>query len=160
MLMLAELNDAFGPLASLGKTPAVKLTAPENVSMLPSVIVDLPGEPTMRIIEVGFADMKKSPVTNTLTIAEWTNEPFVAITVTRYDPVGVEIDADTVSIELATPPEETVTLLGFNDAVKTAEACTVREISPENPSRLVAVMLEVFDEPGATVMEVGFAARV
>ena len=70
----------------------------------------------------------------------------------------MEAEVDTVSIELATPPEETAIALGLNDAVKAAGACKLREISPENPSKLVAVMLEVFDEPGRTFIEVGFAA--
>ena len=72
--------------------------------------------------------------------------------------MGVEGWVDTVSVEVALPPEVTLTVEGLSETVglegeETAERLTV----PVNPSRPVTVIVEVVEEPGELDIAVGFA---
>ena len=60
----------------------------------------------------------------------------------------------TVSVDVAVPPEARARLVGLADAVNPAPAETDREIVPENPPTLAAVMVEVPKEP-TSILTVG-----
>lgn len=73
-------------------------------------------------------------------------------------PGEVEDWIDTVSVEVALPPEVTLTPDGLRERVgpegeETAERFTV----PANPLRPVTVIVEVVEEPGVADMDAGFA---
>jgi hypothetical protein len=66
----------------------------------------------------------------------------------------------TVSVDVAVPPEVRVRLVGLTDAVNPAPAEIDREIVPENPPTLAAVIVEVPEEP-TRILTVGeLEARV
>jgi len=60
----------------------------------------------------------------------------------------------TVSVDVAVPPELRARLVGFTVAVSPVPAETDRETVPENPPRLVAVRVDVPEEP-ASMLTVG-----
>ena len=66
----------------------------------------------------------------------------------------------TVSDDVAVPPEPRTRLVGLTVAVNPVPAATDRETVPENPPRLVAVRVDVPEEP-ANMLNVGpLEARV
>ncbi len=66
----------------------------------------------------------------------------------------------TVSVDVVVPPEPRTRLVGLAVALKPVPAATDRETVPENPPRLVAVRVDVPEEP-ASVLTVGpLEARV
>jgi hypothetical protein len=72
-------------------------------------------------------------------------------------PIAAEL---TVSVAVADPPELRTRLVGLTVAVNPVPAETDKETVPENPPRLVAVRVEVPEEP-ASIFTVGaFEARV
>jgi hypothetical protein len=63
---------------------------------------------------------------------------------------------DTLSVEVADPPEDTVTEFGLTVSCgPRGEGEAVRETVPENPSILVKLIMTLPDDPGATVSEEG-----
>ena len=77
-----------------------------------------------------------------------------------YEPGCVRVVVVTVSREVADPPVDRLTLLGSIVAVGPGgETELVRVIDPENPLELVAVMVELPEEPSTMVRLLGFAAR-
>lgn len=60
----------------------------------------------------------------------------------------------TVSVDAAVPPEVRARLVGLTDAVNPVPAESDREIAPENPPILVAVIVDVPEEP-ASMLTVG-----
>jgi hypothetical protein len=66
----------------------------------------------------------------------------------------------TVSVDVAVPPEPRTRLVGLTVAVNPVPAATDRETVPVNPPRLVAVRVDVPEEP-ANMLTVGpLEARV
>src|SRR5205807_7600013 len=66
----------------------------------------------------------------------------------------------TVSDEVAVPPEPRTRLVGLTAAFKPVPAATDREIVPENPPRLVAVRVDVPEEPASMLTVAPLEARV
>ena len=63
-------------------------------------------------------------------------------------PEGVEEVVDTVRVEVADVPEETMTLTGFREGVGPAgETLATKLTVPMKPLILVTVMVDVPDEP-------------
>jgi hypothetical protein len=73
-------------------------------------------------------------------------------------PAGVEELTDTVSVDVAVPPELSVTLVGLRDAESPEEETVeVSVIVPAKPWRLVRVIVDVDEEPSGVVSFVGLA---
>ncbi len=81
----------------------------------------------------------------TVTVAEWTNEPLVPVTVTVYVPEVVE---ETERTDVPDPPEERATLAGLSDVVRPGgEAEAVSDTMPAKPLRLDRLSVEVAVAP-------------
>ena len=66
---------------------------------------------------------------------------------------------ETITVDVAGDPGETLTLVGIIDAVgPVGETDAPRLIVPVNPCSLLRVMAEVLDEPCKMVSEDGFGA--
>ncbi len=63
-----------------------------------------------------------------------------------------------MTVDVAEPPEPTVTLDGLRDAVTPDGVAKVRETVPLNPLRLVRVIMDCCENPLGTSIELGFAA--
>jgi len=75
-----------------------------------------------------------------------------------YVPVAADAETVTVKVDVADPPEVRVTEVGLNVAVTPVGAPeTDRLTVPVKPYSDVTVMVEVPEEPGAMVREVGEA---
>jgi len=77
-------------------------------------------------------------------------------------PGVVRRDVETVSVDEAVPLDVSATMLGANDAVggtremgDVAETDSLRLTLPENPLRLLRVMVEVPEDPMARLREFG-----
>ena len=66
----------------------------------------------------------------------------------------------TVSVDVAVPPEPRVRLTGLTDAVDPVPDETERETVPEKPPMLVAVIVEVPEEPASTLTFEALDARL
>jgi hypothetical protein len=66
----------------------------------------------------------------------------------------------TVSVDVAVPPELRVRLVGLTDAVDPVPDETERETVPEKPPMLVAVIVEVPEEPASTLIFEALDARL
>ena len=66
----------------------------------------------------------------------------------------------TVSVDVAVPPEPRTRLVGLTVAVKPVPAATDRETVPVNPPRLVAVRVDVPEEPASMLTVAPLEARV
>ncbi len=65
---------------------------------------------------------------------------------------------DTVRLEVPVPPEESATLVGFNDADgPLGDIVAARFTVPTNPARLVKLIVEVVEKPGFTARPLGLA---
>jgi hypothetical protein len=74
-----------------------------------------------------------------------------------YDPaVGAPV-SDTVSVEIAVPPDDNETAVGLRVAENPAGEFADKATLPENVLRLLTVMVEVPAVPWATFIDVGFA---
>ena len=97
-------------------------------------------------------------LTVTVTVVEWTSEPLVPATVTVYVP---DVEEETVSVEVADPPEARVTLVGLRDGVSPAgEAEAESDTVPEKPPRLDRVIVEVAVAPAWMVRLMGLGEIV
>ena len=65
------------------------------------------------------------------------------------------VDEDTVSVDVADPPEVSVMLVWLSDAVEPAEGTNEveRVTVPEKPLRLVRLIVEVPEDPDWTVSD-------
>ena len=84
---------------------------------------------------VGTDDSVKSPAaaacTTSVTVALWTSEPLVPVTVTVYVPAGVDASVDTLIVEAPDPPG---TGFGLNDAEAPAGSPDAESVTAlENP---------------------------
>ena len=142
---LVWLRDAAIPTGN----DSVRVTAPEKSLRLLNVIVDVPKAPVSIVAEVGVAEMENSE-TLTVMVVEWVRVPLVAPTVTVWMPVVEELK---LQIEMAEAPEVKATGVGVHEVVRPMEGATdvdsVRD--PENPFRLVSVIVDVPDEPAGKV---------
>jgi len=65
-----------------------------------------------------------------------------------------------VRVEVAVPPEVKETVVGFRVAVKPAGAFADNPTLPENPLRLLTVIVDVAEWSWERVIDVGFAETV
>jgi len=140
----------------------VRVTVPVNPSRGAIVIADVPVTPTSTDRLVGFAEIVKSGddccVTVTETFVEWERDPLDPVTVTVYVPAAVEDCAETVSVDVAVPPDERVTLEGLRVAVgPVGETTEERATAPVKPPMLVNEIVDLPDEPAGTVSVTGLA---
>jgi hypothetical protein len=70
-------------------------------------------------------------------------------------PGGVLAGTETVKVELAEPPEVSVTFVGFRDTTRLEDA--ERLTVPVKPLRLVTVIVESAEDPRGIVRNVGVA---
>ncbi len=64
--------------------------------------------------------------------------------------------ADTVSVDVPVPPEVSITLMGFNPAVREEdEGVALRVTVSANPLTLASIMVDVPEDPWAIVREEG-----
>jgi len=73
-------------------------------------------DPRLTVWELGEAEILKSgfaPVTTSVTVVEWTNEPLVPVIVSVYVPTGVEAAVVTFMVLLPEPMTE----VGLNEAL-------------------------------------------
>src|SRR5206468_13111202 len=102
-------------------------------------------------------------LTTTVKLTECVIEPTVAVTVTVYVPGVVNSDVETVSVDVAVPSADNVTLLGLTETVGQIRTRSDDEIEalklavPERPLRLVKVIMDVPDPLQVIVREVGDA---
>ncbi len=102
-------------------------------------------------------------LTTTVTLTECVIEPIVAVTVTVYVPGVVNSDVETVSVDVAVPSADNVTLLGLAETVGQIRTRSDDEIDalklavPERPLRLVKVIVDVPDPLQVIVRELGDA---
>jgi len=84
--------------------------------------------------------------------------PLVPVTDIGEGPICPQSPNVTVSIDVADPPEDTVTLVGLNDAVMPPLSDSVKETVPENPFVLVTVIVALCVEPATRKLpkDVGF----
>ena len=155
--MLVGLRFVLSPF---GELEEVKKTVPEKPFRLVTLMLDVAEEPWVIVRLEGFAEMENEPwepVTVTETTMEWVVVPLLPVTVTAYEPGGVEVEVETVRTEVAEPPGGRETKLGLTVAAMVVdETVSVRVTVPENPLRLVRTMVEDTDEPAATVRFAGF----
>ena len=79
--------------------------------------------------------------------------PLVPSTLTEYEPVVVEVAAQTVMVEVP----EFMIVVGVSVAVRPDDALVVRAIEPVNPPREITVMVFDVHPPWATLIEFGLA---
>src|SRR5437867_939272 len=102
---------------------------------------------------------------STVIVTECESAPLTPVTVIVYEPIGVLCNALMLSVDVPWPPEVRVTDELLNDVLgpdvgetvaerPTVPAETDRETVPENPPRLVAVRVDVPEEP-ASMLTVG-----
>ena len=72
-------------------------------------------------------------------------------------PIAPEL---TVRVDAAVPPELRTRLVGLTDAVNPVPAESERETVPENPPRLVAVRVDVPEDPASMLTVAPLEARV
>jgi hypothetical protein len=96
-MTLDWLSEAVAPA---GETEAIRLTVPEKLLRLVTVIEDVPEKPELNSREVALLAMLKSgaAVTFTIIVTVLTSEPLIPVTVTLYSPSGVPLVPECVVI--------------------------------------------------------------
>jgi hypothetical protein len=96
-LTIEGLRDAVAPAMEMED---VRLTAPEKLLRLVTVIAALLEDPELNSREVGLAVIVKSgaAVTFTTIVTVLTSEPLIPVTVTLYSPSGVPLVPECVVI--------------------------------------------------------------
>jgi hypothetical protein len=90
--------------------------------------------------------LKSGMMTVTTTVVIFVVEPLMPLTVTVYEPEGVEGVVETVSVAVVGGPGETGTLVGLTPTVgPPGGAVEVRLTIPLNPRSLVRVMVDGLD---------------
>ena len=135
----------------------VRDTVPEKLLRLVTLMVEVPDEPPEMMRLVGLADREKlgggEPVTDTNTNVECDSDPLVPVTVTKYEPGGVEVATVILTTEEPDPPGGRGMLVRLSFAViPLDEVVSVNVIVPLKPFRLVRVITELPDDPAAIVM--------
>ncbi len=88
-------------------------------------------------------------------------EPPVPVVVTTYGPVRVELDVQTLRVDVADPPDVTETTVGLKLVEGPAgEIVDDRVTLPLKPLTLVTVIVEVAQEPCTMLRALGLAAMV
>ena len=95
--------------------------------------------------------------TFTVTIAEWFNKPLVPVTVTMYVPAVADVGTVIDSVDVADPPDATVSEVGLTDALQPVGAVTVSETVPLNALSDFTVIVEVPEAPALIVRADGDA---
>ncbi len=149
---LVGLRVSFTPA---GADSVLRLTVPRNPPTLARVMLSIREDPAGITRLVGAADrVKPGMVTETWTVL-W-RLPLVPVTVTLYAPDGVVVEAETVRAELPDPFGARVTVAVLREAEGPCGVTSaVRDTVPENPPRLVIVIVDVFVFPGGTIREGG-----
>ncbi len=138
-----------------GETDDVRATVPVNPFTGATVIVDVAAVPALGLTDVGLAAMVKS-VMAYVTVAVWTSEPLVPVTVT-VKVVAVLEEHDRVDVCEA----PRTMLVGDRVHVRPAgETEDVRATVPVKPFTGATVIVEVALAPTTGVTLVGLAATV
>jgi hypothetical protein len=162
---LTGFRAALGPFPTIGEIVAVRFTAPENPLTLERVRAAVAEEPCERVMEVEFAPIVKScgggDATNKNACTERESFPLDPVIFIVKVPVGVEIGANTVSVELPVPVSSE-TEFGFAAPVMLVAAGGVafRFTLPANPYVLESLIVNVATEPGLRVIEGGANAML
>ena len=98
-------------------------------------------------------------ITVTVRLIVWVRDPPVPVTVTLYEPIGVELAADMDRDVVAEPPEVRPIVLGLRDAVRPEAVDAESETVPEKLLRLVKTRVELADDPGDIERLEGLAER-
>lgn len=171
--MLLTVSVAFPDVAMLvglivAERPddgvTVRETVPENPLIALTVIVEVIAVPLGVVKLDGMAFMVKSGaglLTVTETVTGWDSVPLVPTTCAVYDPLGVDVVVDTVSVVVPVPPDERVTLVALRVVVgPDGDMEDVRVIVPVKPLILVRVIEDAAEEPAWIVRLTGLTAMV
>jgi hypothetical protein len=142
---------------------ATSVTVPLNPLMLVMVMTVCCSEFRGMYCEGGLSEMENccAPLTVTATVVVRAVDPFVAVIVTVYVPVGVEAVVETVRVEVAVPPERRFRFVALRETVGPAgEIEGARLTALLNPLKLVSVMVEVAEDPGRIEKLLGLALRL
>ena len=142
-----------------GQPVTLRPTVPVNPLMAAIDTVELPDEPRVIVKDVGLREIEKSGTAAGLTVSatavEWTGAPPGPVPVTVSvigPPVGVLLVVATVKVEDPAP----VTEVGLNEhVVPDGQPVTLRPTVPVNPLIAAIDIVEVPDEPGVIVSDVG-----
>lgn len=142
----------------------VRETVPENPLMALTAIVEVATVPFGVVKLDGMAFIVKSGaglLTVTETGTEWDSVPLVPTTCAVYDPLGVDVVVDTVSVVVPVPPDDRVTLVALRVVVgPDGDMEDVRVIVPAKLLILVKVIAEDAEEPAWIVRLTGLAVMV
>ncbi len=151
---LLGLTDAVGPL--FGIIVVVRLAVPVKPSIGAIVTVAEIELPLWTARIAGAKTSKSSTFTVTETVCDLV--PLVAVTVTVYEPAGVELVVATVSVEVAEPPADNARLVGLSAAVgPEGDTVAARLTVPEKPYWLPRVSVDVEELPTLTLRFTGLA---
>ena len=142
----------------------VKETVPENPLMALTAIVEVATAPVGVVKLDGIAFMVKSGaglLTVTETVTEWDSVPLVPTTCAVYDPLGVDVVVDTVSVVVPVPPDDKVTLAALRVVVgPDGDMDDARVIVPAKPLMLIRVIEDAAEDPAWMVRLTGLAVMV
>ena len=96
-------------------------------------------------------------VTFIVTVAVWLSEPLVPVTVMVYVPALVPVGTVIDSLDVADPPDATVSEVGLTDALQPVGPVTVSETVPLNVLSDFTVTVEAPLAPGLIVRADGDA---
>jgi hypothetical protein len=151
------LTDKVQPVGPV----TVSATVPLNVLSDFIVTVEVPVAPRLIVREDGDAEIEKSGVTGagtvTVTVAEWFSEPLVPCTVRVYVPAVVPVGTVMDSVDVADPPDATVSEVGLTDRVQPVGPETASETVPLKVLSDFTVMVEVPPVPALMVKADGDA---
>lgn len=111
----------------------------------------------MPAVALRFCGAEGTVGTVTVTVAEWLNEPLVPVTVIVYVPAVADVGTVIDSVDVADPPDATVSEVGLTDEFQPVGAVTVSETVPLNVLSDFAVIVEVPEAPALMVRADGDA---
>jgi hypothetical protein len=158
--ILVELREQVRPVE--GETVSDNVTVPVKPFVAATVIVEVPGVPTVTLTVVGLAVTVKfgAAVTANATVVEWEIDPLVPVTVTVNEPVAEPVQERVEVPELVVVVSETLAGLRVQVKPVDGEIVSVRATVPAKPLSPVTVMVEVPAFPTITLTLVGLAVTV
>ena len=138
------LPGVIVPQVRLAGTVSVKVTAPENVPIAATVIVDVADAPALTAAGDVAAMLKSLWVTVNVAVAEWDSVPLVPVIASVYVAAIVELHA-TVAV-----PEFAMLDGVMAPHVKLAGTVSVRLTVPVKPLTAVTVIVDVALVPTGT----------
>jgi hypothetical protein len=153
---IAGLNEGV-KLVVDGDTVAVRLTLSVRPKLF-SVTVDVPDLPATTLGGLGEVTLiAKSPVMVIAKPVEWVKEPLVPVTVTEYEPAGVNAVVDMVKAEVPVLPGVRERPVVLNDAERPEAPGVMADESVTVPVKptLATVTADVVGLPATNVPGVG-----